>query len=219
MIKGKWTNSFKQGVDLKDGTRPQPGSGRIPRSSGGSLYAGVQVPRPSPFSTKHSIRKELARFVTPGDGTGATGTFTLSPFIYTPSTRLRIGITVCIEPDNQSAPDAAFVVQPTWHIRAMARDPETGRETALQNVYPVSGSANLPDAFEADSSSMLLRADVVITDTAFAAAYCPNTQRASLVCFATWEPNVPIADVELQQLYDKCSLQFGPPKLITNNAS
>lgn len=181
------------------------------------------LPRTTGFNARTFPRSvTLARFVPTGTG-GSTGTFQLQGSVYTPSNRLRLAVVAAFEADNPSPPDPAFVVQPTWSIRSMSRNPENGKEVPLQLAYPAPGGTNtvlpLPDAYELDSAVKLLRVDLTVTDTAFSIAYVPATASVNLVLYATWEPNTPISDEERDYLYQQCSLSATPPKLITNTAT
>jgi hypothetical protein len=175
-------------------------------------------PRNLSFTSKHALRKELARYLPAGEG-GSTGAKAIKAFVYSPSNRLRGGIYVAFEADNLGAPDPSFVVTPTWTLRAMSRNPETGREVALQQAYPTSGTKNLPDAYEFDSAVQLLRTDVTLQDTNFSVSYVAATERVTCWLICTWEPNTEMSDAERNSLYDQCSISFGQPVLITNTAA
>lgn len=184
--------------------------------------AGVKCnPRNLSFTEKPlSIQKTIARFVLPAE-TSVTGTFTPTALIYTPSVRMRVKVTVAFEPDNQSAPDPSFQVgnNPTWNIQAMQRNPETGRESPLRVVYPSAGTQNLPDGYEFDSGSELLRVNIAnLKDTSLAAAFVPNTERCNLVLCVQWEPNVEMSNEERDMLLSKCAVTFGSPIILQNNA-
>lgn len=175
-------------------------------------------PKNLSFTSKHAITTEIAKYVLPAGEGGATGSQTLKALIYSPSNRLRGEIRAVFEPDNQGAPDPSFNRTPTWFIRAMSRNPQTGREMALQQAYPTTGTKNLPDAYEFDSAAQLLRAEFTLQDDNFAAAFVPNTERAKFLLICTWEPNVEMSNEEFFGLTAQCSVSFGPPKLIANNA-
>jgi hypothetical protein len=164
----------------------------------------------------------LARYLPTGTG-GGTGVFTVSALIYTPSSRLRLAVVACFEPDNTTTPDPAFVVQPTWSVRAMSRNPESGREVPLQLAYPAPATgnttANLPDAYELDSAVKLLRVNATLQDTNFSIAYVPATQPVNFIITAFWEPNTPMSDEERDNLYSQCSISSQAPKLINNTAA
>lgn len=207
-----WTKSFSTQAN----SRGKPGLKGLKIPSG---IGGVKcMPRNLTFTEKHALQKTLARYVLGGEG-GSTGTKNLIASVYSPSNRLRCKITVAFEPDNQSSSDPAFgATAPTWTIRAMHRNPETGRETPLQIAYPTSGSQSLPDAYEFDSAVELLRVTATVSDTSFASSYVPNTQRCNVVIVAQWEPNVEMSNTERDALYALCSITYGNPTLITNNA-
>ncbi len=84
----------------------------------------------------------LARYVPHGTTGALTGQQTVTALVRSPSNRLRCSIVLTFEPDNTTTPDPSFVVQPTWNIRAMSLNPESGRETPLQLLYPAPASGN-----------------------------------------------------------------------------
>lgn len=200
--------------------RPQNKNSFMPSIKPPSGVGGVKCsPRNLSFTQKHALVKEIAHYVLPGDApTAATGSQSIKAYIYSPSNRLRGEIRAVFEPDNQGAPDPSFNRQPTWSIRAMSRNPETGREMSLQQAYPTTGVKSLPDAYEFDSAAQLLRADFTLQDDNFASAFVPNTQRAKFLLICTWEPNVEMSHEESSSLYAQCSVQFGQPIRIQNNA-
>lgn len=164
----------------------------------------------------------LARYVPTGEG-GTTGTFPVTCNIYSPSNRLRLSVVATFEPDNTTTPDPAFVVVPSWSLRAMSRNPESGRETPLQLAYPpptgLVTTMPLPDAYELDSAVKLLRLNATLQDTNFSTAYVAATARVNFIITCTWEPNMDMADAERDFLYGQCSISAQAPKLITNTAA
>ncbi len=187
--------------------------------------SGVTDPRCMPknlsFTGKFAIETLLARYVLPAGEGGTTGTFTLNGLVYSPSNRLTCAISVVIEPDNQSAPDATYFAgsDPTLVMRAMERNPVTGRESALQQIFPTTGTEVIPNAYEISSACELVRVTVVLKDTSFAAAFVPNTQRAQVKMISKWEPNVEMSNEERDSLFARCSVTYGSPALIQNNAA
>lgn len=188
--------------------------------------SGVTDPRCMPknlaFSGKFAIETLLARYVLPAEvGTVGVGTFTLNGLVYSPSDRLKCVISVVIEPDNQSAPDASYFAgsEPTLAMRAMERNPVTGRETALQLIFPTTGTEVIPNSYELSSACELIRVTVVLKDTSFSASFVPNTERANVKMIAKWEPNVEMNNAERDSLYARCSVSYGSPQTIQNNAA
>lgn len=218
MTSKSWSRGYVQAQDVADkrrgGNRVDIPSVRPPRG-----VAGIKCnPRALSFTNKIALTKILARYQLPAEG-GATGAVALQAFVYSPSNRLRGSIQVAIEPDTYgSVVDPAFNVQPTWSIRAYARNPVTGRETPLQQAYPTSGTANLPDAYEFDSAAQLLRVDITVRDDSFSSSYIPNTQRANVMLICTWEPNTEVTPEELKEMEALCSITAREQVLIQNNA-
>lgn len=211
-------------------TRTQPGHGRIgvpnrvTNPPGNTTIKGNDdLPNNTGFNARTLPREIiLARYLPTGTG-GVTGVVTPTALIYTPSSRLRLSIVCAFEPDNTTTPDPAFVVAPTWSIRAMSRNPQSGRETPLQLAYPPpSGSVStmpLPDAYELDSAVKLLRVNTTLQDTNFSIAYVAANVAVNLVLYATWEPNVDISDAERDFLYSQCSISAQQAILINNTAT
>jgi len=181
------------------------------------------LPNSTGFNNRTLPRQvTLARYLPTGTG-GVTGAVTAVALIYSPSSRLRLSVVCAFEPDNTTTPDPSFVIQPTWFVTAMSKNPLTGRETPLQRAYPSpTGTAttrNLPDAYELDSAVKLLRVSCALQDTNFSNVYVPNTAAVNLVLYATWEPNVEISDEERDFLYGQCSISAQQPLLINNTAA
>jgi len=212
----KWLNDYSTPWDKADGSRGR----NLPmiRPPKGIGCPVENRPKNSTYSKKHNLSKLLARYVAAGEG-GGIGTFSIRPNVYSPSNRLRLSIRIAIEADDLSSPDPVFVTAASWVVRNLSRNPETGREVALQAAYPSSGTAALPDGFEADTASELFRLDISLADTAFSITYLPVGTRASVWLFSSWEPNVEIPRDELNRLYDACSITWGQPILIQNNAT
>lgn len=196
-----------------------PPSGIVPPGGVGGIKC---LPRVATFSTKHTLVKTFARYITAGDGGGSTAasnSFKIN--VYTPSNRLRIAIYVVFEPDTTNL-DVAYQAgnENTWSITSMGRNPQTGKETALQNAYPSSGTKNLPDAYEADSAIELLRVNVTLKHNAFSTSYVAATERVNCNLIVTWEPNVPMDEQKFFELCAKCDVSVsGSPTLIQNDAA
>lgn len=163
--------------------------------------------------------KILARY---GTG-GTTGTFNIRAFVSNPSSRFRVKVCVCFEADATSAPDPAFVDQPTWLVTNISVNPETGRQVPLQRAYPspqgTATSASLPDAYEMDTASNMFRVEVTLKDTNFSTAFVASGAFVNCVLYATWEPDVQMPDEERDFLYGQCSVTAPPVKYIANNAA
>jgi hypothetical protein len=217
---------WQTGFDLTDKTRGRVGYLNLKRRNFGINFvpqvangSALALPKSTPFAAaKHTISKEIVRWVLAGEG-GASGTKTLRAAIYTPSNRLRLSITAACESDNLSAGDSAATdTTPVWSIRGIARNPETGRESSLQLVYPSSGTVLVPDAYEADTAATELRVEFTVTDfTASLPGWLTTATRAKLVLIAAWEPNTPMDEGELRELYNKCSVAYGSTVLMQNN--
>jgi len=88
----------------------------------------------------------------------------------------------------------------------MSKNPKTGLQSALQLAYPATGTKPLPDSYELDSAVTLLRARLVLAADNFDTGWGAEVYGA-VIC--TWEPNTPIADRELDELYAACALTPG----------
>lgn len=188
-----------------------------------TIRANLDLPNSTGFNNRTLPRNiTLARYLPTGTG-GATGQVTATALIYSPSSRMRLSIVAAFEPDNTTTPDPAFIVQPTWSIRAMSRNPQSGREVPLQLAYPPpAGSVTtmpLPDAYEMDSAVKLLRVNCTLQDTNFSTSYVAASAAVNFVLYATWEPNVELTDAERDFLYNQCSISAQAPKLINNTAA
>lgn len=213
-----WADSFKGGAAYAKppSFRGDFGALRPPRG-----IAGIKCqPKQSIITDKHAIVKLLARYLPAGEG-GSTGSKTFAPLVYTPSNRLRLAIQMVFEADSPNQKDVVLQAgnEPTWSIQGMSRNPETGRETALQLAYPSTGTKNLPDGAEFDTAATLLRPNITLKDTNFSTSYVAATERVNALLICTWEPNIEIPFEELQKLYAQCSVGWGQPTLITNSAA
>lgn len=199
--------------------------------TGRSMNVPTQVSAPPtdlPRNTNFAARTNpkvvnLARFVPHGTAGAATGPQLINATIYSPSSRFKIYIAVAFEPDNTTAPDPAFIDVPTWQIRSIGRNPESGRETPLQLAYPPPLGAvtvmPLPDAYEADSAAKELRVTVNLNSDNLSAAYVPAASAMNVVLYVTWEPNTPMPDAERDYLYGQCSISAQAPLSIDNTAT
>jgi hypothetical protein len=154
---------------------------------------------------KHSLQVRVARY----ERTGGTNlAFTQDVFVHSPSNRLRVAIYGVFEALDTSADPIFGATVPQWSIRAMSKNPKTGRETPLQIAYPAAGGTlPLPDAYEFDSAVTLLRVRLNLAQDNFDDTWTTGTIYAAVV--VTWEPNTPIADAELTELYNACHLTPG----------
>lgn len=188
----------------------------------GSPPKGVLVPNTQAFTDRFAITKQLAQYVVTGGQIDAGG-FPVKAFVYTPSTRLRCRCNVYFEADGALAADPVFVVTPTWRIMNLARNPFSGRESTLQQIYPVAspftqtfqsdvngaaGLANLPDQFTLDNAGEVIRLDINLANNQFnVVTFAPGVVQAWLT--VTWEPNVPITPAELASFYRDCKVTYG----------
>ena len=203
-----------------------PGFAYAPRGTS-NPPKGVLVPNTQAFTDRFSETKQLARYVPAGGDVDVAG-FDLRAFVYTPSTRLRCRMQVYFEADGQLAPDPVFIVVPNWRIMEMSRNPFSGRESTLQQLYPLAaagpvdyaanvkggaGTTALPDQFTHDNAGEVLRLDVHLDNNQFnAILFAPGGVNAFLT--VSWEPNVPIAPAELASFYRDCKVVYGQSRSI-----
>ena len=187
----------------------------------------VLVPNTQAFTDRYTIPTLLARYVVTGGQIDVDG-FDFHAFVYTPSTRLRCRMNVFFEADGGFQDDPVFLVVPNWRIMNMARNPYSGRESPLQQLYPVTnpgvlpfnagvdgatGFAPLPDSFTLDNAGELVRLDIHFDNGQFnVLTYAPEGVNAYLV--VSWEPNVPIGPAELASFYRDCKVVYGSVPLI-----
>lgn len=156
---------------------------------------------------KNSLQVRVARYLV--SGASDTAQTTADVFVHTPSNRLRVAIYGVFEAMDTTEDPIFGATTPQWSIRAMSKNPKTGRETPLQIAYPATGgTVPLPDSYEFDSAVTLLRTRFVLTGTDFDLSW--TTGPVYLICYATWEPNTPIADEELKILYSACHITPNP---------
>jgi hypothetical protein len=174
------------------------------------------IPSPKVFTEKHTKSVVLGRYVLAGEG-GASGNCVIRAFVKTPSIRLNVGLRVGFEPDLGQEPAApTFSTQPTWFITVISINPDTGRRVSLNQAYPSSSTAQLPDGYELNSACDMLQVTATLNSANFAASFLPNTDRANCVLIVSWEPNTEIPNDELRRLYSLCEIESSGPKLITN---
>lgn len=222
MANPTWFKAFGKGS-----AHAKPGNYQSSRGMGrGGPPSGVNNPQCNPrslaFTKKFALQKIIARYVPAGGGGDATNTFNPIANVYNPSNRLRCMVTIALEPDNQSSGDPTFIgTAPTWSVRPVNRNPETGRETPLQVVYPPSGvTANIPDSYEFDTNNTEHRITVIgLTHTNLAASYVPAAQNCNILISVQWEPNIEMSKEERDMLYAACQLSYGAPILIQNDAT
>jgi len=152
---------------------------------------------------KHSLQVRAAQYSIGG----AEGSFPVDVMIHTPSNRLRLAVYTTFEAGATEDPVFGATI-PSWSIRSMSKNPATGRETPLQLAYPAGGGTRpLPDSYELDSAVTLLRVRLNLASTDFDGTW--DTGTIYVVTYATWEPNTPIADAELVELYNACAVTPG----------
>ncbi len=228
--RAKWAHQFRANAEsrLKRTSiqSSQPGFQYAPRGKSNPPKASL-VPNTQAFTDRYAQTKQIARYVVTGGQINLDDGFDLHAFVYTPSTRLRCRVNIYFEADGQLQDSPVFLVQPTWRIMNMARNPFSGRESELQQLYPASATAgvmqdfnsnvnnnagtalaNLPDSFTLDNAGEVIRCDVLLSNGQFnVLTFAP----AGVNCFitATWEPNVFITPEELAYFYRDCKLAYG----------
>jgi hypothetical protein len=220
-----WAGQYRQNAEARlkrtSIQRSQPGFQYAPYGFR-NTPKGILVPNTQAFTDRFAITKQISRYVVTGGAINVDG-FDLHAFVYTPSTRLRCRINVYFEADGQVAADPVFLVVPNWRIMNMARNPFSGRESTLQQLYPLAaagttdfnanvkggaGTTPLPDSFTLDNAGELVRCDIHLQNGQFnVLTFAP----AGVNCFltATWEPNVPITPQELDSFYRDCKVVYG----------
>jgi hypothetical protein len=181
--------------------------------------AASSLPKSTTFAaSKHSLQKTIARWVPAGGGGSAVAT-TVKASIYTPSNRLRVSVTVACEADSQSPGDPSSTdTVPTFKIQAVSRNPETGKESLLRQIFPASGTKVAPDAYEADTAATEMRVDFSLTDfTATLPGWLTSGGSGNMILIVQWEPNTPIDEHELRELYNRCSVTAPTTVLMQNN--
>lgn len=160
----------------------------------------------------------------PGDNAGVQPA---KFYVYTPSSRLRCGISVYWELAEFAGgyhplPTEIIIPRqepaPVLKVEAFDVDPNSGNRIFLGQAYPSSGYANVSDSYEFDSASPL--AVVTINqindnciDTTVSPWYDAAIWGASqpyppgyvfLRCRASWEANVEMPRRELEDLFRQC---------------
>lgn len=167
----------------------------------------AHVPITQSFTEKYALQKEIAVWGSVGSD---AEDHDVQGFIYTPSNRLILTLQVIFESQDLLNIDPAFVTPPTWTLTRMGVNSISGRETALSQFYPDTGTANLPDEVILPDSPELLRANIHFERFPFTAPYGGNGVKMFLQ--AKWEPDVQtIPADELKRLYDRCRISYGQP--------
>lgn len=216
-----WANQYVNKTQWADKNVGHIGDFERPLIAPPGGVGGIKcLPKIATFSNKHTLLKTFARYVPAGEGGSVAASDSFKINVYTPSNRLRIAVYVVFEPDTTNL-DVSYQAgnENIWSITSMSRNPNTGKETSLQNAYPNSGTKNLPDAYEADSAVELLRVNVTLKHNAFAVAYVAATERVNCNIIVTWEPNTPMTQEQFFELCARCDVSTsGIPKLIQNDA-
>jgi len=218
VVRKDWWNQYPTDQERNNSWQGKPFKKAYgpPKGSPATQTSVFNTPRNLPFTTKHALVKVVARY----GSSGVTGAQNIRVLIYNPSERLRFGVVVAFEPDSPPSADPAFVIAPQWSITAIGKNPESGRESPLQLIYPAAGTTQLPDSYEFDSTVDIARLNIVLQDTNFSTSYVAANSFVNCVVYCTWEPNEPINNDELERLYSKCSISCTPtPLAITNNAA
>ncbi len=220
-----WANQYRRNAEptLKRTSiqRDQPSFAYAPNGKV-SPPKGILIPNTQAYTDRYPITKQLARYVVTGGAIDVAG-FDLHAYVYTPSTRLRCRMNVFFEADGALKEDPTFLVVPTWKIMNMARNPFSGKESVLQQQYPLAaagttdfianvkgaaGTTPLPDSFTLDNAGEVVRLDIHLDNGQFnVATFAP----AGVNCWlgVTWEPNVPIQPAELASFYRDCKVVYG----------
>lgn len=227
-----WADGFVSGPQRVDKSRGNlydrgvsTGLGQVPPKS-------AFIPRTDTYTEKFAIPLVLARFSgsLEGDETAGAGTTSVFATIYTPAAVLRLGISVFFEADdnNNSSPVFTLNHAPSWNIRALAKHPQTGRESPLQLAYPPPGftlahypdeTKPLPDSYETESAAQALRVTVNLDSTQFRQSYIPPTKGANVIIVATWEmADEAAAGFRRSQLFRQCSATCGEPPHLLNQS-
>lgn len=146
-------------------------------------------------------RKVLHQVIGRVNTSGTTNTSdTVVAKMLNPSSRLRGIIEAFFVADTQQLVND--YQSPSWVLRAL-RPPGNGYREA--ELHVVENGLALPRAYEIDSlvRAMRISATITIPLTPAAASIAGNW-----VISATWEPNTPMCDDEVLELYDKCGLEL-----------
>ncbi len=230
----KWAQQYKSAANptikrTSLQTGPNPVGGKSPRGTSSPPKAS-RVPNTQAFTDRYPITLLLARYAQVGAAQVESG-FNLQAFVYTPSTRLRCRINVFFEADADLGADPTFITQPVWSITSMARNAISGRQSALQSLYPsvtpgqyqfaggsvgASGVADLPDEFTLDNAGELVRVNIRLDNNQFNEAYAPDDDEHDVNCMlgVTWEPNTMIGAAELNSFYRDCKVSYGAAPII-----
>jgi hypothetical protein len=120
--------------------------------------------------------------------------------VKTPSRRLSAMVEVFFEPLTD-AESSIVLYNATWTTRAKA----IGIRLSDANLNPINSALALPDSYELDSAIRILRVQADFTT--------PPTNALLAFVFGTWylrarwEPNTPMTDEELNQLFNDCHVE------------
>src|SRR6185369_15663397 len=141
--RSRWADSLRKAAETSlKRTSFQSGNAGFRYAPNGktSPPKAVLVPNTQAFTDRFALTKQIARYVVTGGQIDLVHGFDLHAFVYTPSTRLRCRINVYFEADGQLQDDPVFLVTPTWKIMNLARNPYSGRESVLQQLYPLAAA-------------------------------------------------------------------------------
>jgi hypothetical protein len=225
-----WLNQYKRNANPElQRTSRQSNKGT---ETGWKLRQGTAVPPKASlvpntqmYTDRYAITTLIARYE-PLFGDIVVDGFNLHALVYTPSTRLRCRINVVFEADVDLGTSPTFLVIPTWNVTNMARNPASGRESSLQQLYPqqvssannfpfasqttdASGVAPLPDAFTIDNAGELVRVNAHLDNGQFNDTVFGGSGGVNTLLIVTWEPNVGIQKDELASFYRDCKVAYG----------
>ena len=234
--RARWASQYKRNANpeiKRASLQNLNGKPLAPRGTDSPPKA-VRLPNTQAYVDKYAITTHLARYSPVGAEEGESG-FQLKVYVYTPSTRLRCRVNVFFESDVDLGVDPSFATTPEWTIDAMAKNPYSGRESPLQQLYPPSApgtfatpiqhaggvsaggtaTAALPDSFAHDNAGELMRLNIQLDNNQFTSGYvdlATNSVNAMLV--TTWEPNCEISPAELASFYRDCRVTYGRVPII-----
>jgi len=129
---------------------------------------------------------------------------TLRAKVWTPSSRLRVGIAVSLEYDKEVDLIPTVAGQLTWSVRPYRFNAFTKRFSPLQLVR---NAAELPDSWEADSAASLYLVTVSVSAALDLTGAGFTTGTWTLTCTADWEPNLDLDQATVNSLFERCNLQ------------
>lgn len=207
----KWTDAYVNALYTRNVPRP-PFNGQRPAIGVESTKIGHNPTiNNQPFSAQtKSIVFPIATWRPDGL---IQGEKEIRILVYNPSERLRGSASVVFTnlTTNDAVDPAVSGAPPVWAIRQMAKHPTTGRESALQRVYPSGGGTTpLPDSYEFDTSDKLIRLEIFLNSEQFDATYASDTDVLECNLLLNWEPNTLIGEEERNRLYTLCDVSGGP---------